>query len=150
MKILKAPLAVLFLIFLCPGSPLYAQNYFIQKGDLLGITFWQEPDLSTAVTVGQNGNVNLPVIGRMRAAGMTSLQLGEKIVEDISRYRINITQVSVTVRDYEGNKVFLTGHVGSPGPLSFEVMPNLWRILQEAGGLLETADLSRISIVRGS
>lgn len=138
------------LVIFASFSPTQAQHYVIQKGDRLAINFWQEPDLSTEVIVGQDGSVDLPVVGRMQTEGLTSLQLGEKIVEEISRYRINITQVSVIVREYEGNKVFVTGHVGAPGPLSFEVMPNLWRILQEAGGLQESADLERISIVRGA
>ncbi|MFQ5650661.1 MAG: polysaccharide biosynthesis/export family protein [bacterium] len=130
------------------AGPLLSQEYTIQSGDNLSIAFWQQPDLNTETRVAQDGKIELPVVGRIRAAGLTAAQLSENIIEQISRYRINITQASVTITEYQGNKVFVTGQVGSPGTYSFEVIPNLWRVLQEAGGLLETADLARVSLIR--
>ncbi|MCH9007750.1 polysaccharide biosynthesis/export family protein [candidate division KSB1 bacterium] len=128
-------------------SSMQAQQYVIQLGDRLDVSFWQEPGLNTVVTVGSDGKIDLPVLGRIRAAGLTTSQFSEKIVEQISRYRINITQASVVVVEYKGNKIYVTGQVGSPGTYSFESIPDLWRVLQEAGGLLETADLSRVTLI---
>ena len=142
---------VVLLLFSLVGflQPAFAQEYIIQAGDFLAITFWQQPDLNTEVTVSQGGTIDVPVIGRTTAAGLTPAQLSDKIVDHMSRYRINITQASVKVRQYEGNKVFVTGQVAAPGAYTFEVMPDLWRILQEAGGPLETADLTHVTIIRG-
>jgi len=140
----------LLLMILVNCGNLLAQEYKIQVRDRLSVTFWQEPDLNTEVVVSQNGTIDLPVVGRTLVVGLSAPEISDKIIEEISRYRINITQVSVRISQYEGNKIYVTGQVGAPGTYSFEVIPNLWRILQEAGGLLETADLQQITVVRGS
>ncbi len=139
--------AVLLFAFFLPAQ-LLAQPYRIQPGDRLFVAFWQEPDLNTEVVVSQDGTIDLPVVGRSYVVGFTTAEISEKIIEEISRYRINITQVSVNVKQYEGNKIYVTGQVGVPGTYSFEVIPSLWRILQEAGGLLETANVEQITVIR--
>lgn len=131
------------------GGVIFGQEYKIQIGDKLNITFWQEPDLNTLATVSPEGTIELPIVGKLKAVGLTPSELSKRIVDQISRFRINVTQASVVVLEYQGNKVYVTGHVGSPGPYSFPVIPNLWKILQEAGGLLESADLEHITIIRG-
>lgn len=142
----RSLLFIAFVLFSWPGLSL-SQQYRLEIGDRLRIAFWQEPGMNSEVKIGQDGRIELPVIGRIRASGLTTSELADNIVEQVSRYRINITQASITVTEYQGNKVYLTGQVGSPGTYSFEVMPNLWRVIQEAGGLLETADPTRISII---
>lgn len=125
-----------------------AQDYEIQTGDRLSVTFWQDPSLNTEARVGQDGDIELPVIGRVRAAGLTPSQLSQRIVDGISRYRINITQALVKVVEYTGNTVYVTGQVGTPGSYSFEVIPSLWNVLQKAGGVQESADLERVAVIR--
>ena len=147
---LPKPVMMIALCLFCgAGESLFSQQYVIQKGDKLTITFWQEPELNTTTVVGQDGRLELPVIGQIQAAGLTSSQLSGRIVEQISRYRIKITQASVVITEFQSNKVYITGEVGSPGTYSFEVIPNLWRTLQEAGGLLASADLEKVAIIRG-
>jgi len=145
-------IATIALIFACCTplitEPVLGQEYVIQSGDKINVTFWQQPDLNTLARVSHNGTIDLPVIGRIKAAGLTPSQLSENIVEQMSHYRINITQASVVLTEYQRNKVYVTGQVASPGPYSFEVIPHLWKILQEAGGPLETADLKRVTIIR--
>lgn len=125
-----------------------AQDYKIQRGDILSVKFWQDPSLNTEARVGQDGNIELPVIGSVRAAGMTPSELSQRIVDGISRYRINITQALVKVVEYTGNTIYVTGQVGTPGSYSFEAIPSLWNVLQKAGGVLQTADLERVTVIR--
>jgi len=125
-----------------------AQEYIMQERDVISVTFWQESSLNTQSKIGADGAIELPVIGKIRAAGLTTGQLADNIVDRISRYRISITQASVAVIEYSGNKIFITGQVGAPGTYSFESIPDMWRVLQEAGGLLETADPEKITIIR--
>lgn len=147
----KTILAALFGILLTSifvDDVLIGQEYIIQAGDKLKITFWQQPNLNSDVTVSHEGTIELPVIGRIRAAGLSPRQLSDNIVEQMSRYRINITQASVTLTEYQRNKIYVNGQVAVPGAYSFEVIPNLWKIIQEAGGPIETADLKRVTVIR--
>jgi len=126
-----------------------AQEYKIGPEDVLSVTFWQEPQLNTNVRVNQNGTIVLPVIGTITAAGLTPNELAAKIVRRISVFNRNISQASVLVTQYESNKVYVTGSVQKPGKYSFEVIPDLWKIILEAGGPTETAKLDQVKIIRG-
>ena len=145
-----AKIILFTVMFSTIATSLPGQQYVLQVGDRLVITFWQEPDLNANPVVAQNGTVEIPIAGRIQAVGLTASELSQRIIDEISRYRIKITQASVVINEYQGNKIYVTGQVGAPGTYSFEVIPNLWRVLQEAGGLSETANLEKISVIRES
>ena len=128
---------------------LTAQEYQIGPEDVIAITFWQQPELNTTVRVSQNGTIVLPVIGSLTAAGLTTTDLATKIVDKISLFNENISQAAVVVTLYGSKKVYVTGQVMQPGKYAFETMPSLWKIILEAGGPIENADLKHIKIIRG-
>jgi protein involved in polysaccharide export with SLBB domain len=125
------------------------KEYIIGHGDLLAVTFWQRPELNTEGRVTAAGDVELPLIGAVRAAGLTPNQLRDAILSRISLLDIRITQAAVIVREYASKIVYMTGSVLTPGKQKFEVIPNLWQIILEAGGPQPTALLNDVTIVRG-
>jgi polysaccharide export outer membrane protein len=145
----------LFLIFALAATLGLAQipgerkEYVIGHGDLLAITFWQRPELNTEGRVTAVGDIELPLIGAVRAAGLTPNQLRDAILSRISLLDIRITQAAVIVREYASKIVYITGSVLTPGKQKFEVIPNLWQIILEAGGPQPTALLHDVTIVRG-
>lgn len=140
--------ALIFLIVVlsntCQGG-----EYRIGPKDILSISFWQQPDLNTVVAVRQGGLVSIPVIGEIEAADKTTAELASDIVQRMSFYNPKISQATVVVTEYNSRVVYVTGQVLSPGRLSFEVFPNVWEAIQQAGGPTEEADLSRVKIVHG-
>lgn len=136
------------LLLLSVPSP--AQDeYFIGEGDILDVSFWQEPDLNAQVRVGKDGRISLDIIGSLVAAGKTTDELQNEIVRNISRLNSNISQCTVRIAEYNFNYVYVVGQVNEAGKLSFEKIPDLWTILNEAGGITETGDLTRVTIVKG-
>ncbi|MDP3024283.1 MAG: polysaccharide biosynthesis/export family protein [candidate division Zixibacteria bacterium] len=127
----------------------FSQEYRIGPEDLLSISFWQQPDLNSALKVRQDGKISLPVIGEIMVAGLTTAELSKKIVEKISFYNKSISQATVVILEYNSQKVFVQGQVNRPGKYSFESIPNLWEVITEAGGPAEGADLSAVKIIRG-
>ena len=111
-----------------------AQEYRLDKGDLITVTFWQQPDLNTQVRIDAEGKIDLPLVGRMPAAGMTVEQLSTRIAQKIAVYNNKITQASVTVNEYGSRKIFVTGAVTAPGKYTFEKIPTVWEAILEAGG----------------
>ncbi|PJA28867.1 MAG: hypothetical protein CO189_03875 [candidate division Zixibacteria bacterium CG_4_9_14_3_um_filter_46_8] len=136
-------------LFLTSSMEVRAQDYQIGSDDVLVISFWQQPDLNNTVTVRQDGKITMPIIGEIIASGLTASQLASRIVEKMSFYSPNISQATVVVSGFNSRRVFVTGQVTSPGRLSFEVFPNLWEAIKQAGGPTEAADLSRVRIIRG-
>ncbi|KAA3661450.1 MAG: hypothetical protein DWQ10_04490, partial [Calditrichaeota bacterium] len=126
-----------------------AQEYILEPGDKIAVSFWQQPNLNTEVLIDLDGRIEIPVAGRITAAGLTVSQLGVAIVEKVSIYNRNITQALVQVVEYGSKKIFVTGAVQMPGPYTFEYIPNVWEAILQAGGPLESARLDQVTIVRG-
>jgi polysaccharide export outer membrane protein len=125
-----------------------ALEYVIGIDDVIRVSFWQQPDLNTVSRVRQDGRISLPVVGDIQAAGLTSGQLEERIVEEIGIYNAVISQARVEIVEYNSQRVFVTGEVYRPGKYTFEFIPNLWEVIREAGGPREGAMLSEVTIIR--
>ncbi|MEK7774369.1 MAG: polysaccharide biosynthesis/export family protein, partial [Candidatus Zixiibacteriota bacterium] len=142
--------AATLLIALGCAFTAYADDepYRVGSEDLLDIKFPEQPSLNAQVKVGQDGMINIDVIGSVAAAGRTVEEIQNIILRQISRLT-KISQVSVRVTVYNYNFVFVTGQVNAVGKKTFERIPDLWTIINEAGGISEFGDLSRVTIIRG-
>lgn len=126
-----------------------AQEYRLDKGDLITVNFWQQPDLKTQTRIDNEGKIDLPVIGRIAAAGLSVDQLRRNIVDKISVYNSKITQVAIEINEYGSRKYFITGAVTAPGKYTFNKVPTIWEAILEAGGPLPTARLETVKVIRG-
>jgi polysaccharide export outer membrane protein len=126
-----------------------AEGYRIGPGDLIEIRFWQDATLNVEVRVGRDGVINMDIIGEVQAAGKTTAELQTDIVRRMSRLNSRISQAVVRVIDYQYQYVFVKGQALNPGKLTFEEIPDLWTIINEAGGITEIGDLTRVTIIRG-
>ena len=148
MRISGIVTALLFLL-LYAAKLNAAEEYRIGSKDILSITFWQQPDLNTVVAVRHDGIISVPVIGEVSATGLTTAELASAIVDKMSFYNPNISQATVVVTQFNSRIAYVTGQVTNPATLTFEVFPNVWQAIQQAGGPTEAADLSRVKIIRG-
>lgn len=126
-----------------------AKEYVIGSDDVLDIRFWQKPQFNASVKVGLDGKIALDILGQTDAAGKTIEGLQNDIVRLISRFDKDISQVVVRVTQYNYNFVYVTGQAMTPGKKSFEEIPDLWTIINEAGGINAMGDLTRVTIIRG-
>jgi protein involved in polysaccharide export with SLBB domain len=137
-------------VFLGAFGSAAAQEYILEPGDVISISFWQQPDLNVQMArLDAEGKIDIPLAGRINAAGLTILQLSSKIVERISIYNKSITQATIVINEYGSKKIFITGAVGAPGKFNFEKMPNIWEAILEAGGPQQNAQLDRVQLIRG-
>jgi len=78
-----------------PAGPVAVDpNYVIGPDDSLKINVWNEPKFSDSLPVRPDGMITLPLVGDIRAAGRTPMQLGADITEILKK---EITDPSVTV-----------------------------------------------------
>jgi len=147
---MKRPIVgALLALVLISCAAVGAAEYKIGPGDLLQINFWQDPTLNTAVRVALDGSITLDIVGAVDATGRTTQELQNEIVRQMSRLNKRISQAVVRVTEYNYQYVFVSGQVQHPGKLTFEEIPDLWAVINEAGGLSQFGDLSRVTIVRG-
>jgi polysaccharide export outer membrane protein len=151
MRTTKARLAALLLATLVlawgPAAPARAQEYVIGARDVLKVTVWGQDDLSKEYPVDPDGFVSFPLIGRVKASGLTpttfARDLGVRLEKD---YLVN-PQVLVSVKEYLSQKVHLTGETDKPGVFFLSGPTTVRDILSRAGGLSKSAG-SQVLLVR--
>ncbi len=140
-------LGVCILMLAWPAGAI-AQEYVLGVEDVVAISIYLHPELERTLAIDAEGNITLPPIGSIKAAGLTPKQLGDKISERLASYLRQTTAVTVTVTQYFSRSVYVQGAVTKPGRYGFERIPGLIEAIGQAGGALPSADLSRVEIVR--
>ncbi|MGH9525604.1 MAG: polysaccharide biosynthesis/export family protein [Terriglobales bacterium] len=106
----------------------------IGPGDLLEVRVFNQAQLSGEARVGANGMLDLPFLGSVRAAGLTSAQLEQRLT---SRYGelLRHPLVSVRVLQVNSRRLAITGEVPRPGVYAFSGRVTLLGALAMAGGI---------------
>jgi polysaccharide export outer membrane protein len=86
------------------------------------------------VKVDKNGYIDLPLIGRIEAAGKTTPELEAAMVERLKKYVRN-PRVSVHVNEYHSSPVSVLGEVNTPGVYQLSGPKHLLEMISLAGGL---------------
>ena len=117
----------------------------IGPDDTVTIMALNVEEISKAWRVGPSGDLNLPMVGRLTAAGMTAEQLEKAIAVRLKDY-VHDPEVTVFVSDFKSHPVTVSGAVERPGILQLEKPTPLFAVLAQAGGVKEpgaTITLSR-------
>jgi len=122
-------------------------SYVIGPEDVLYIHVWREDALSRTVPVRMDGNISLPVINEIRAAGLTPLQLKEALTMRFKEF-IETPNVSVIVMEANSFKVYVSGQVRTPGVYQLRRETTVLQIIPMAGGFMEWANQKKILVIR--
>ena len=153
-------------VFLATGASNGGQ-YRLGVGDVLAITVWDHPELTgaglpsrsdnldgqigpppAAFVIDQQGQLHFPFAGAVPLAGLTREEARDSLAQRLARY-FRAPRVTVTVMAYRSQRVYVDGQVRTPGPQPINDIPmTLLEALNRAGGLLPTADQSRITVER--
>ena len=125
------------------------QGYVIGPLDGLDIQVFEQPDLSGRYTVGTDGSISFPLIGRIDADERTARGLEELLGERLAAGFLRDPRVNVTVVDYRSRRVFILGEVSGPGAYPLAVPMTLIELLALAGGSTSLAS-SEAMLLRGA
>jgi len=123
------------------------ERYVIGPEDVLYIHVWREEALSRRVPVRMDGNISLPLIHEIKAAGLTPLQLEAAITEKLKGFYEN-PNVSVIVEEANSFKVYISGEVMKPGVYRLREETTILQIIPMAGGFTDWAKQRKILIIR--
>jgi len=124
-----------------------SDRYVVGAEDVLYIHVWREDALSRTVTVRMDGNISLPIINEIKAAGLTPLQLKDALTQRLKEF-IETPNVSVTVVEANSFKVYVSGQVKTPGVYRLRSETTVLQIIPMAGGFTEWANQKKILIIR--
>jgi len=132
-------------IALCVGlvlsgaAAVRAGDYVVGEGDTLQITVFGHADLTTAARVTPEGWIRFPLIGTVRASGLTVVEITSAITAGLADGYIIDPQVSISVQEYRMKKCNVLGKVNHPGQYEFRGRMTFLELLSRAGGLAADA-----------
>ena len=116
--------------------------------DHLQVTVFREPDLSVEdVMVDENGGLELPLVGRVVAAGKSTDTLSAEITNRLRQY-LKSPQVAVTLKQAATRKVTVTGSVVQPGVYPIDTRLTLLQAVALARGPSQVASMDQAFIFR--
>ncbi len=124
-----------------------AGEYRIAQQDILQITVFQVNDLNNTVQVSQDGNVTLPLIGKVQVAGRTTSEAEQVIAGKLRQKYLQSPQVNVAVKTY-GKRITISGEVRGPRVLADDGATTLSQAIANAGGTGDLANSQRVHIAR--
>ena len=154
LKWTEVTFSIVVLFALCAAAQQSAETakkldsgYVLGPDDQIVIHAIDSPEISDKpFLIGMNGNVTLPLIGRVQAGGLTVEQLETELNTHLKKY-VHDPQVSVTVAEFRSQPVSVFGAVTKPGVIQLRGRKTLYEVLSMAGGPNETAG-SRLTVTR--
>jgi polysaccharide export outer membrane protein len=135
--ILAGLVALILLARLGGAAP--AEGYRIGPGDILKITVYGHEDLTRSAVVAADGQMPFPLIGDVRASGLTPTELEASLRQLLGKDYLVDPQVSVMVQEYRSQKIFVLGDAEKPGTYPLTGRATLLDALSQAGGPSKTA-----------
>ena len=130
------------------AAPVDPGKYQIGPEDLLFIRVWREPDFTLPVAVRPDGKITMPLIGEVRAAGQSPLQLTASLKQLLTQY-LNNPDVSVFVTEVRSKKFYIDGEMNRPGSFALVTPTSVLEALSRGGGFREFANTKKIRVLRG-
>jgi polysaccharide biosynthesis/export protein len=137
------------------------QIYRLSFGDVLSIQLWAYPEITPPTTISNDqtvqangypidasGYIQLPLVGRYKAAGKTLAQLNTDLRNRFSQYLKN-PDVIVRVISYQGQRYSVQGSVPKGGEFFLNNQPiSIYTALGMAGGVTDKGDNTFIQLIR--
>ncbi|HQT26034.1 MAG TPA: polysaccharide export protein EpsE [Burkholderiales bacterium] len=116
-----------------------SNDYRLGAGDIIHITVFPNPDLTTDVRVSESGFISYPMIGKVKVGNLTLDAAEQKIAHLLeSGGFVHDPQVNIVPTKIIGNQVSVLGHVSKPGLYPLDTFDmKVSNILAEAGGIAE-------------
>ena len=123
--------------------------YKIAVGDVLEINFFKATQMSTTRTVGPDGEIYLPLVGRVAVMGRTVDDITEELNTRYGEEMVN-PQITVSVSQYSGLKVYVGGEVNFPSLRDYRGGMTLVQAVMDAGGFKNTGRQKEVVLIRRS
>jgi polysaccharide biosynthesis/export protein len=132
-----------------PGAPVDSNTYKIGPADVLNIRVWDEPQFSGPVSVHQDGQITIPLVGDLPAGGKTPNDVQQIVAKALTKFVVK-PLVTVTVQSVESKKYYMDGLIAHPGEYLLVTPTTILEAISKAGGLQEFGNGKKIYVLRGS
>jgi polysaccharide export outer membrane protein len=128
-------------------SPGVTGGYTLSTGDQVRLIAYNEQSLSGEFAIDDSGYVALPLLGPVRAEGLTTQALADKVSNALKDKKLFVDP-SIVVEIVKYRPVFVLGEVQHPGPFPYQPHMTLLSAVALAGGFTPRAVKSRADVIR--
>ena len=123
------------------------QEYKLGPGDKLRVTVFGEDSLSGEFTVSNNGGVALPLVGEVRAGGLTPVLFQTEVQDRLTASgMVRTPRVSVDVVNYR--PFYILGEINKPGQYPYAIGMTVTKAVATAGGFTYRANNRTVFLTR--
>ncbi len=124
------------------------REYVVGVADALAVRVYQHEEFNAEMAVRPDGNITLPLIGDVRAAGRTPTELKQDIVDKLKAYIKDVIVVTVAVNAVNSYYVTVSGRVNAPGRITSQSYLSVGDAIALAGGPDKYASSSDVFVLR--
>ena len=151
MKAISLALSILTFFSCVPAYSLdlsaLDKEYFIEAGDGISVNVFPAEEFSKEVTVQPDGNIEIPLLGSLKAQGLKADDLQKMLTARFSKYVSN-PSITINVRKFSSNRVAVIGQILQPGYFEYREGMRLLDLVAQAGGTQDYARKDRVRIFR--
>jgi polysaccharide export outer membrane protein len=125
-----------------------SDNYVIRQSDQVQVSVWGYPEFNTQTVVKELGQITMPLIGDLTAAGLTKEQFSQQLTKKLAEYIQGEIKITVTIVSATPQKVTVLGEVSRQENYPLTTDATLIEVLSTAGGTTPESDLRNIKILR--
>jgi len=124
------------------------EQYVMKKGDIISIVVMEHPEFTkSSIRVLPDGGIEYPLLGNIKAEGMTVSTLRKLIEKRLLPY-VTIPVVTIYVEKIYGHKISIIGYVTSPGEYQIYQPLKLTDALALARGIKNIRDVKELRLIR--
>lgn len=120
----------------------------ISENDILEIDVFKVDELDRTIRVEPSGNVSMPLIGTVKAAGLTVIQFEKTLERRYSQKYLQGAEITVFMKESFGQKLTMDGEFKRPGIYLGTSQTTLMQAVAQAGGLTSLADEQKLYVFR--
>jgi polysaccharide biosynthesis/export protein len=137
-----------------------AAEYRLRSGDRLEVTVWQDEKLNRVIVVAPDGQIAMPLAGRIKAGGRTLAAVESDLKARLQKQYSDEIDVTLAIAQIKEDppaapgeapidpSIYVTGEVAKPGQYFFKTRTNVLQAIALAGGLGPFAAEKRIKVRR--
>lgn len=117
-------------------------------GDVIDIRVFQEADLTGTFRISEEGTIDYPFCGRIEASGLSQGALTDRLTACLRNGYLKNPQVTVFLKEFNSQKIFVLGQVNKPGTFLFEDRMSVVQAISLAGGFSKLAAKNSVIVTR--